>query len=349
MPITGVTVGTGVTVAPGITFTGYYDGALVLATDTSPGIVAYQWSDEAGLGTKYADPSTLPTGTAEFVAFNPAGTAVVLSTNSSPYVFAYAWNKSTGFGTKYANPSVALVGRPRTRPSWTQNLFGSVTGTSINLYQWSDSTGFGSKYSYPALGSNQPFSIAINPLENAISISTSSGTYSTVRAWQFDLTTGFGAEQNVDTSSASSVMGVWGPNGTALATNKYSGDLCVQAWDPGTNTPGTLYTSTAPGGTDDIAWTPDQSVVFVTGGGSAPYVWALPWSNSTGIGAKYTDATTTGAVGTTIAVSSAGKSVAVTDNAVNLTVYRWSNSTGWGTKYDVSSIPGNIYCATFMP
>ncbi len=63
----------------------------------------YPWSS-GGFGTKYANPSTLPAGSADGIAFSPSGSNVGLSVNSTPFVSIYPWS-SGGYGTKYANPT----------------------------------------------------------------------------------------------------------------------------------------------------------------------------------------------------------------------------------------------------
>ena len=79
----------------------------IAVTDTlTPFILIYPWS--AGFGTKYANPSVLPTGQGLGVAFNPAGTAIAVAHTTSPFITAYPW--SAGFGTKYANPSTLPTG-----------------------------------------------------------------------------------------------------------------------------------------------------------------------------------------------------------------------------------------------
>jgi hypothetical protein len=348
MAISGVTISTGVTLTSGITASGDYIGAIALATGAqSPGIAAYRWSDSSGVGTKYSDPSSLPTGTSTFVKFNPTGTALALTTSSSPYVHVYAWDRINGFGTKYSNPSSLPAQRSNTRPSWTTNLFGMVNIASISVYRWDDTTGFGTKYTQPTI-TGQPQYIAINPYENAIAIGAAAGN---TRTWQFNLTTGFntGSEQVVGTDST---VGTWGPNGNVLSFKPSSGsNLSAIAWNIASATPGSAYTNPAqgPSGNEEIAWNYDQSTIFVGGAGSTPYVWAWPWSDATGFGTRYTAATAAGYTVNGISVSKRGASVAVTTNANNLEVYRWSNSTGWGSKYDVTAVTVNAVSVDFMP
>lgn len=69
---------------------------------------AYPWSS-SGFGTKYANPTTLPTGTGFGVAFSPDGSAIAIAHTASPFVSAYPWSGS-GFGTKYANPTTLPTG-----------------------------------------------------------------------------------------------------------------------------------------------------------------------------------------------------------------------------------------------
>ena len=49
---------------------GGYSGDIAVAHGTSPYISVYPW--DSGFGTKYTDPSTLPTGIGIGVAFSPA-------------------------------------------------------------------------------------------------------------------------------------------------------------------------------------------------------------------------------------------------------------------------------------
>jgi len=77
-------------------------------TSVSPRVSIYPWSS-GGFGTKYANPSTLPAGSADGIAFSPSGSDVGLSVNSTPFVSIYPWS-SGGFGTLYANPATLPTG-----------------------------------------------------------------------------------------------------------------------------------------------------------------------------------------------------------------------------------------------
>ena len=65
---------------------GLYEGYIAVAHGTSPFINVYPWTSGTGFGTKYADPSTLPTSTGMGVAFSPDGAdlACLLYTSPSP-------------------------------------------------------------------------------------------------------------------------------------------------------------------------------------------------------------------------------------------------------------------------
>lgn len=92
------------------------NSVLFTASANSPRINAYAW-DGSNIGTKYANPTTLPTGSGNGIAINRQGTAVVLTGSLTPYIHAYAWNNSTGFGTKYSNPAT-LPGTALTKVSF---------------------------------------------------------------------------------------------------------------------------------------------------------------------------------------------------------------------------------------
>ena len=343
MPLTGITIGAGITMTPGFTTSSSYATALAVAKN-SGGIAVYQWSDATGPGTKYADPVTKP-ASGTYVLFNPSGTAVAITSGNNIYV--YPWNISTGFGTKYSFPSVA-PGTPQSRPSWTKNLFGIAGAVSIDVYQWSDSTGFGTKYSSPSLGTNQPYSVAISPLENVIAITTGGGTNNSVRAWQFDLSTGFGTEQDVNNGSSGSTYGVWGPQGTVLATFKDSNAVTGRIWNTGTNSPGGLF-SRSVFGNNALAWNSAQTVLFVVGSNNTPRMWAYPWNSSTGFGNAYSSSNLIDNQGISVAVSPTDSAVAAVDESGNLLVYAWNNSTGWGSGYNVSSIGGGNKSVAWAP
>ena len=88
---------------------GGYFGDIAVSHATSPYISVYPWS--SGFGTKYSNPSTLPTGNGRGVAFSPDGADIAVAHDTSPYISVYPW--SSGFGTKYSDPSTLPTGSGR--------------------------------------------------------------------------------------------------------------------------------------------------------------------------------------------------------------------------------------------
>jgi hypothetical protein len=118
----------------------------------TPFVYVYPWTRTAsgGFGTRFANPSTLPTGSVEHTDFNPTRTTLACSHFTSPYFSFYQWT-SSGFGTKYANPAATgiTVGLDvQFSPDGTVVVIGG-TAVSGYAYRWSDATGFGTKYSDP--------------------------------------------------------------------------------------------------------------------------------------------------------------------------------------------------------
>jgi hypothetical protein len=71
------------------------------------GMRVYAFNTSTGPGTKYADPSTAPTGWSRDIVWKPDNSVVAVGHQNSPYVSVYPWNDSTGFGTKFADPATS--------------------------------------------------------------------------------------------------------------------------------------------------------------------------------------------------------------------------------------------------
>jgi len=126
---------------------------IAAAHNLSPFISAYPWTSGVGFGTKYANPTALPSSTGLYVAFSPSGIDIAVAHANSPFVTAYPFAHGVGFGAKYADPStlptgtgngVAFFGvnRPALIPIssmkiWTDTIIGStvslpaITGISV--------------------------------------------------------------------------------------------------------------------------------------------------------------------------------------------------------------------------
>jgi hypothetical protein len=134
-------------------FATFSNNDLIVATATSPFVLAYQYSDTTGFGTKYANPATLPPAAAGG-ALSDDGTTFVGSFDSSPYVHAYAYTNGTGFGAKYSDPAT-LPGGPSGAGNWNRAssayaipfTFSGINGTQ-GVWKWS--SGWSTKYSDPS-------------------------------------------------------------------------------------------------------------------------------------------------------------------------------------------------------
>lgn len=158
------------------------EDAVVISLTSSPYIAAYAFSS-SGLGTKYANPSTLPSAGASYsgATFSPDGGAVILAHNVASSavapVSAWAWNSVTGFGSKYSDPSETL-GTPGQTNTARKVIFTpdgdlAVSMGSSNKFVyvlgWDDSTGFGTIKSSYKTGTDfegqASYGIAFSPLE----------------------------------------------------------------------------------------------------------------------------------------------------------------------------------------
>jgi hypothetical protein len=116
----------------------------------TPFLDTWAWSN--GFGTRYANPTTLPTGAVVGLNFDSTGSTLMATGNNSPYLNAYQW--SNGFGTKYADPSISAgfsVGASTFDYSNTSVIGCSQTSPFVVSYAWSNASGFGAKYAAPSV------------------------------------------------------------------------------------------------------------------------------------------------------------------------------------------------------
>jgi len=116
----------------------------------NPTIALYAWSSSTGFGTKYGNPSTLPSGAPPVrlgMAFNKVTNDLATSEANNQIIDAYPVT-SSGFGTRYADPVTGIGGIIRgVKFSSDGALLAIATGaaTPISVYNWG--AGFGTKYS----------------------------------------------------------------------------------------------------------------------------------------------------------------------------------------------------------
>ena len=168
---------------------------LMMPSTSSPYLNGYSWSDNNGFGSRYTNPSTLPTTTQGSSRFKPDNTAILFSTPSSPYTNAYQWTLGSGFGTKYSNPGTALpTGSNRCR--WTDNtniVFGLLASPYLTSYAFSSAGGYGTRYGPPAtLLPAAPQDIGINSQGTVVSVAHPTTPF--ISAYQYTSGVGFGTK-----------------------------------------------------------------------------------------------------------------------------------------------------------
>jgi hypothetical protein len=131
----------------------YTSGTLVvsLATNSSPYINAYQYTDNSGFGTKYTAPSAIIASihrASKFI-FNGVNTYLMVSAGASPFIAAVPFSSSTGYGTVLSNPATI----PSTTYGYVlstdqQVVFAKMSSLVCYAYRFSDS--WGTKYADPS-------------------------------------------------------------------------------------------------------------------------------------------------------------------------------------------------------
>ena len=168
------------------------DTVVAVSSINTPYIYAYPFTPGVGVGTKYADPSTL-SNIGLGIHWSPSGNAIAISHNFySPFISVYSW--SNGFGTKYADPAT-LPPSTSFDSTWSPsgNDIAVPHGSSpfISVYPWSN--GFGTKYADPAtLPSGSGHAVAWSPSGNQIVVTHSLSPF--IAAYDFTSGTGFGTK-----------------------------------------------------------------------------------------------------------------------------------------------------------
>jgi hypothetical protein len=169
---------------------------IVVASNTTPYVLSYKWSDDSGFGTKYSNPGTLP-GAATTGRLNYAGTEWAGGFAASPYAIAYPYTNGTGFGTKYATAGNGMAwnrgGSAICIPYQTTS--GADSGTH-GIWKWS--SGWSTKYSDPSPAPDNYYS-SIQPEWNHNDTAFGWAQYSKVagnkiQVYAWDNTNGYGTK-----------------------------------------------------------------------------------------------------------------------------------------------------------
>lgn len=162
-----------------------------IAASAAYAILAYAWSSASGFGTKFAQPATNPSNTAQFSVTTPSGDAIYMGNNNVTFVQGYPWSGS-GFGTLYTAPSTPPTG---------SGIGGSINAagnalvvahtTTPFVTAYSISNGFGSKFANPAtLPTGNGVSASFNKTGDSVAIGHSTTPFTSVYAWS----AGFGTK-----------------------------------------------------------------------------------------------------------------------------------------------------------
>jgi WD40 repeat protein len=198
---------------------------LAVGHELPPYVTVYPWSS-SGFGTKFANPSNLPTGGGggAGVDFHPDGTAIAFTRTETPSITAYSWSKN-GFGNKYSNP-VTLP--PNYAFAVKFNPTGNAIAVShqgapfITVYRWSIA-GFGTKFTNPSiLPPSTVYDVAFSPDNTTIAVTHDDSPYVSAYAWS---NTGFGNKfANPATLPAGGALRVkFNPSSTAIVVTNNSG------------------------------------------------------------------------------------------------------------------------------
>ena len=321
--------------------------SIAVASNTSPYIHAYPWSSGTGFGTKYANPSSLPTN----------GRGITFSHNVdviSVGIHVYAWDVINGFGTKYATPASP----PSTTPgyiSFSRNddsiAMASAVSGGMHAYPWNVSTGFGTRYTNPGTMPVFPISVFFSPTQDVIFISSNDTPY--IHAYAWDSVNGFGTKYaNPATLPSLNCRGIAvSSDGNYVAiTSQISPRIQVYPWNISTGF-GTKYANpvTAAQGSSQaecVVFHPDiDAIAFITDAniGVAVYKWS-----GSGFGTKYADPAGGLVAPTTnpsyVAFSPDGNAIAHGGpSGSSVHAYAWDSVNGFGTKYaNPATLPAGI-------
>ena len=325
--------GTGVESAASNSVTPNSLSSISICGNTTPFTQTYTWA--SGFGTKYANPSTLPTTYCYGVAYNSTNSAVAIGSNSTYFSEVYAWNLTTGYGTKYSSSTASLGS---TGNAVTFNRDSTVISFALGLspciksFAWSNSSGFGSVFSDPASLPAANTGTSVTTTSSGASYIAVSGM-STFAVYPLN-STSYGtklttpspfSESNTNCvafSPDNSVISIGTSAGAFLSMYPFSAGFGTKYADPAT---------ALPGSTNQQRFTPDGNNI-IAASNATPFISAYPWNNLTGFGTKYANPSTLAAASYSMDISSTGTDIVIGGFAAPfVNAYPWNN--GFGTKY----------------
>lgn len=325
---------------------------VVIGHQGSPFATAYQFS--GGFGSKYSNPSTLPTNAAYSLAFRPwtylPHQAIAMGgyVHSFSMIVAYPWTLGTGFGTQYnfpsgfgSNSANGLAWNPAGTEITTASQ--SPPRTHSADFNYYTALPFGSARSAPTSG----------PADLALGCAySSSGTYFAVahannsapRLWVTTMTSsGYGSKvSDPATSPTSHARGVQFSYGDADIVSAGQGSPYIDAWAWSSGFGSKRSNpSSGPGSTArSVTFTPSGDTVFCSED-SSPYIHAWAWSSGFGTKKSNPSSLPSGypGYGEGIQVSDDETLVFMaTYSSPYINVYDWNGN--FGTKYsNPSTLP----------
>ena len=320
---------------------------LAVTSDEGGKVSVYPINQTTGLGVKLADPSVVPGGIGEDVAFAPDGSAIAVAHTSTPFISVYAFSASGGIGAKFANPLTLPTGAGygvAFSPSGNAIAVSHANSPLITAYSWS-SAGFGAKFANPAvLAAGTGLDVTFSPTGNAVVLTELTGG---IHAWEWS-DTGFGlkyadpATTPVGQGRANQVA--FSPDGAVVATvvsgqSFNSNKVYVYQWSASTGF-GTRYPQPTPSiaaylGYWGVAFSRQGDAIFIFGAGGGgpqgPQAWA--WSNASGFGATYANPNLMEGQSISIDYSLEGDIIAAAE-----AVWPWSSASGFGPRFANPSV-----------
>lgn len=268
------------------------DGNLIAYAHTStPFVTMYGVLADINTAGTYANPSTLPAGTAGYcVDWHPTGLYLAVGSQASPFIQVYGVTAS-GFGNILSNPASLPVAASRSCAFSPQGDFLAVVSTTspyLEVYNFSYGTGvIGGKLSNPStLPTGAPSSVfgarlvSWRPQGDWIALATATTPY--LYLVPFNRSTGaFGTPQTIATADipdAALLSVAFSPDGNYLAITLSTAPR-VRFYSFSASGYVGPYTAGDDGGpasaVNDIAWHPSGDFVFFSVN-STPYLSGCP-------------------------------------------------------------------------
>lgn len=333
-----------------------YDGCLAVNHSGSPYLTVYPFTATTGFGTKYSNPSTLPTSATNqpnSVTFTNDGSVIAWPTNtggSTSMLFVYSWSKSTGFGSRVADVTgrtYPILGSVTTKPSEYGNGYHYILFSSAgNIYRFhvasyaaidqvnTKSTGYGGQI--PQLKFNNAGTYVLACTFGPPRV------YPWTDGWPAS-TVNLGTAIDLSGTGITWSLGDWHPSDTVVVVGTSSTPANLNAYTFGGGWGSLLSSATSPlTNMNSVCFSPSGKAVFTVGDDS-PYLKAYAFDQTTGFGSAFSNPATvpTGACYTVVAAKTNDLVAVCSSASPYIFVYPWDDSTGFGTKYsDPSSLPG---------